>query len=329
MALGITGLHELVNPEEVKPGIDLKQLEQQLLKGGYTNKPIELPPMSKFEDELHKFSESLGLDVGKSTPKSVTFDPFDVSSVNTFTSKPTPAPIISTFDTINEVLPDPGPLYSHTQYTVDSTLGATNGGFIPSYGTPAPPSFNIDDAELTEKTAEQQRRAHIDNVLGLDSVGVDFDAERREEAKCYMLAQIDDLRTSLIEDGIDVSRIPQITVQSSYGDVETVLKILDHKANQARCTTWAHELMLFGTMGLENVFDGKRDFMGFTPNLTGYSKHVNVKMRRLKHDAGRVVHQFVQDNNISPLFRLAFETIPSMFLYSRRRNEEEKVSSDW
>ncbi len=341
MALGIAGLHKLVNPEEVKAGVDLKQLEQQLLNGGYTNKPMDVPPISKFEEELNKFSSTLGISSGKpkvispspSVPAPVisqlpTYDPFEQAASSIFNTKPEATTSAVTFDDV--VVPDPGPMYSHIQYTNDATIGATNGGFMPTYGTLAQPSFNIDDAELLEKTAEQRRRAHIDSVLGTDITGMDFDAERREETKCYMIAQIDDLRQSLLEDGtVDISRVPQVTVQSSYDDVERILKILDNKSNQARCTSWAQELMHFVLYGCESYFDGTTDIMGFTPDLTGYSKHANVKIRRVKHEAGRMVHQFTQENNIPPLFRLLFEIIPSMILYSKKRNDEKKASSDW
>ena len=67
------------------------------------------------------------------------------------------------------------------------------------------------------------------------------------------------------------------------------------------------------------MFDGKKDWLGRKPDLTGWSDTVKVKLRRMRYETSTFVQEVMQEYNMSAGTRLALELLPSMFLYSRSR----------
>src|SRR5205085_1711852 len=133
-------------------------------------------------------------------------------------------------------------------------------------------------------------RRHIDSVVG-DATGSSrlFEQEKRNEAKCIMLAEIDDLIITLRNEECDVSRIPMVDRHSSYGSVADVLRILQRKADHIRCQSFAEEFILFAAHTCEDLFDGKRMWLGrYQPDLTGWHNQVNTKIRRMRRDTSKV-----------------------------------------
>lgn len=302
----ISGLHAILNPDTIKPGVNLKELEHSMLKGGYISKPLEPEPQDKLDDDLSSYAAQIGIDgFGNKS---------NASKKPTMNSRPTkPAPV-------EEEESDDDLFYSHKEVkeeeedtTMDDILEDTE---------------EAEDPVLNQRTQEQKRKAQIDSVLGYDDGGVDFESEKQEDAKCNMLAQIDDLRTTLLDDGVDLSRIPEVNTKSTFSEVENTLRILQYKSDHNRYCTFAEELFLFAAVGLEEVFDGKKQYLGKKPNLKGYHNHMNVKLRRMRHETGRLVNGFMKDNNISPAWRFLMEFVPSMVLYSKAKQEEEDADID-
>jgi hypothetical protein len=193
--------------------------------------------------------------------------------------------------------------------------------------SPAQPSSihqrtNKPGASLYERTQEQERRAHIDSVMG-GTAGFSFEQEKQEDIKCAMLEEIDALITALKEEDADLSRIPKIDQNSAYATVESVLKILRHKSDRSRYCSLASEFLIFGAYALEDLFDGKRVWLGrYQPDLTGWHAHLNVKLRRMKKDTGDLMAGIMYDYNIGPGLRILLELLPSMVLYSKVKKQQ-------
>jgi hypothetical protein len=170
---------------------------------------------------------------------------------------------------------------------------------------------------------EQKRREHIKRVVGSDQREFSLEKEKREDMKSAMLAEIDSLMDILVEVGIDLSRIPEVSQSSSYEAVESVLRTLRHKNDATRYTTFAEEILLMGVQALEELFDGKRMwFDKYQPDLTGWHNTVNSKLKRMRHDTGQIVSTIMHDYNISPGVRIMMELVPNMILYSNQRKEQ-------
>jgi hypothetical protein len=181
---------------------------------------------------------------------------------------------------------------------------------------------NIEDNQLKNMTIEEQKQDKLNHVLrDIDERGVEFniDKEREEDDKSSLLEQIDMLKITLEDDGIDISNVPQISKSSNMKDIQNIYKILRLKNDRNRYCSFAEELILSGAYGLEYLFDGKKDWWGRKPDLTDWSSTVKVKLRRLRYETSTFVSEVMHEYNLSPGFRLALELVPSMFLYSRSR----------
>lgn len=281
----ITGMSSILNSENIKPGVDLKDLERQMVNKGFITKTDD--PQDKLSKELNNTAKMLGInlsdDASDNNDDGETFNLNNVSN-DTFARKPTVQ--------------------------------------VPEQSWTSKLSSERKDYSLDARTNEKERRHHIDSVMG-DMTGFSFEKEKQEDIKIAMLSEIDSLIFSLGEEDVDLSRIPQVTRHSSFEDVESVLKNLRHKNDHLRYCSFAEEFMMFTAHALEDLFDGKKTWFGkYKPDLTGWHNHVNVKLRRMRHDTGQLVSGIMSDYNVGPTARIMFELVPSMILYSRTRKTQ-------
>ena len=103
--------------------------------------------------------------------------------------------------------------------------------------------------------------------------------------KANKLEQIASLKMSLSEEGVDLNDIPQVTIESSVDEINSILSLLSMKNNRYRYSTLAEEAISSCAEVLESVFDGSTNIpiLNIAPDYTGYSSTVNVKLHRLRH----------------------------------------------
>ena len=116
-----------------------------------------------------------------------------------------------------------------------------------------------------------------------------------------------------------MDRIPDIDADSSRKEAKGVLKILQIKNDRLRYCDMFEEGILACAYGLESVFDGKKEWFGTKIDLVGYSDTVKVKLRRMRYDTSSFVSGVMQGYAIGHGWRIIFELLPSLFLYSRDR----------
>lgn len=343
----LTGFDAIVNQDNVRPGVDLKTLERQMISGGIVaNTAREKDPADKLNDALNQAAKKLGIN-------------FDDVAGNKHPVAPPPrvqSPYARGGSTGGNISPTGGGSSnsgSGSSMSGMSTPGPTSGGNSPyraeayvhedeqdensgddsDHGDYQPENTTPDvfartptvGGSLMTRTLEQERRSHIDSVVGPVGNGADFslEKEKREDLKCSMLAEIDSLITSLSMEEVNLERIPSVNMKSSYEEIETTLKILRHKNDQTRCCTFAEEAMMFAAYALEDLFDGKQVWFGrWSPDLTGYHNQMNVKLRRVRYDTGQIVGSIMEEYNIGPGVRIALEVVPNMFLYSKMRKQQ-------
>jgi hypothetical protein len=134
-----------------------------------------------------------------------------------------------------------------------------------------------------------------------------------------IMEQIDLLKTNLESEGVDLSRIPDINSGSTKKEAKAVLRILQIKNDRLRYCDMFEEAILAGAYGLESMFDGKKNWFGSQIDLTGWSDSVKVKLRRMRYDTSTFVSEVVKGYSIGSGWRILFELLPSLFLYSRDR----------
>jgi hypothetical protein len=380
----LKGFDAIVNQDNVRPGVDLKALERQMISGGIVKQSVkERDPSDKLNDALSRAAKKLGINFDDVAGKSVGTQSFSEKVANT--------PKISSPFARAPNSPYRGSTKVSSPYHGNTGggggMGSTGGGGMGSNGggntggigggsnyendegtggggnyendegagdneddnsdhgdyrpEETPPdvfarntggggySGNSGGGSLLSRTLEQERRSHIDTVVGhAGNIDFSLEKEKREDLKCSMLAEIDSLLTSLSMEEINLERIPTVTMKSTYEEVETTLKILRHKNDQTRCCTFAEEGLMFAAYALEDLFDGKNVWFGrWSPDLTGYHNQMNVKLRRVRYDTGQIVGAIMEDYNIGPGLRIGLEIVPNMFLYSKMRKQQHSQPS--
>jgi hypothetical protein len=187
---------------------------------------------------------------------------------------------------------------------------------VPSY-KPRPNSY------MERVTEEQKKQKILKHVLhGVEDQKFSVEKEKEEDDKAILLEQIDMLITNLKDEGIDVSRVPEVDNSSPIEDIENVHKILRLKNDRNRYCSFAEECILAGSHTLEWLFDGKKQYIGRRPDLRGWSATVNIKLRRMRYDTSTFVSEVMQDYNLGHGTRILFELLPSLFLYSKMKKSQ-------
>ena len=190
------------------------------------------------------------------------------------------------------------------------------------------------DRNRNYSTEEERRQSYIADVLGRSSESkIDDDFLRREEEeeeRARLLEQIDQLKSNLRSEGVDVDKIPDVNNDSDPKEIHSVYRILKIKNDKNRYCSMFEETILAGAYGLESVFDGKKEWFGSKIDLTGWPDTVKVKLRRMRYDTSGFVSDVMKGYNIGHGWRIILELLPSLFLYSRERrmNANENLMTD-
>lgn len=314
----IAGLSNLLKDDDIESNMDLAELEREIANGAHISQEEEINVADAYRREMNMLSRNFDISVSTTEPSS------------SFSMNKPSSPSHSTFS-------DNSPIQSPKNSPKHSNR-------IPSYNSYNSPrqnqindyesrSYNRDninwdsyeprDSQLKNMTIEEKRQDKINNVLrDIDDRELEFNVEKEKEEddKASLLEQIDMLKITLEDDGVDISGVPNIDKGSSMKDIQNVYKILRLKNDRNRYCSFAEEMILSGAYGMEYLFDGKREwFGGRKPDLTDWSSTVKIKLRRMRYETSTLVQEVMQEYNLSPSVRLALELIPSMFLYSRNR----------
>ncbi|GAG00306.1 unnamed protein product, partial [marine sediment metagenome] len=151
----------------------------------------------------------------------------------------------------------------------------------PQYYSP-PPQY---DRRVHAYTQEQTKKEHIDGVISNIRTETrntfSTDMERAQDQKASKIEQIASIKMALAEEGIDTAMINTPLMSSAMEEIDSTLNLLLMKNNRYRYSSLAEEVISAGAEVLESVFDGTRTvpIVNITPDYTGYSSTVNVKLR--------------------------------------------------
>lgn len=293
----IVGLASLIKDNDISSEKDLHQIEKEIVQGTFAlENKSEINPADEFEREMEKLNMNLESYEGKQ-------DSHTIPQIDTRSQRSNS--VASHEDNKSELVHnDEDDNFSSYRYHTKKPI----------------------DRTYQRVTDEERRQDHIHDVLReLDASpveGFSVEKEKEEDDKIALLEQIDMLRQILDDDGIDVSRVPDVCNSSPMKDIQNVCKILRLKNDRNRLCSLAEEGVLLAAAGLEFVFDGKKEYFGFQPDLVGWSETVKVKLRRMRYETSSFVSEVMKDYKISAGTRLFLELVPSMFLYSRSKQQQ-------
>ena len=170
------------------------------------------------------------------------------------------------------------------------------------------------------KTYEEMRVNKINSVINSnDEDTTIFEKEMEDDDIIRMLEQIDELKSNLESEGVNLGTIQKVDENSSKSDIKRTLRILQIKNDKTRYCDLIDEVILAGAYGLETVFNGKNEILGKKIDLTGWPDTVKIKLKRSRYETGQVVSTIMKKYNVTGVLRLMLEIIPSMLIYSRQR----------
>lgn len=305
----IAGLSNLIKDDDIDSDMDLDELEKEIANGAHISQE-EINIADEYRKEMNRISRNFDIGISENEQNiSVSNDKYadDLNEEYDYTSLNSPKNIIPSHNSYNS--PKQSKLNEYSNF--DNSKDDINWD-----------AYEPNDKQLRYMTVEEKKQSKINNVLkNIDDKELEFniDKEREDDDKVSLLEQIDMLKITLEDDGVDISGVPTINKQSNIKDIQNVYKILRLKNDRNRYCSFAEELILSGAYGMEYLFDGKKEWFGKTPDLTDWSSTVKVKLRRMRYETSTFVGEVMQEYNLTAGVRLALELLPSMFLYSRNR----------
>lgn len=288
----VKGFGNLISPDALGGEIDINELEKQLY-GESTQQNRSYA--EKAQAMMAATAANLGLALGGDFNSSFAGTPIATPTGTPrpqYTPRPTPRP----------ETPTPTP--------------------IPS-ATPMPSAIPMPSviSSYEEMTNEEIQRERISSVMGHMGGGpaISFAAEKARDEKLQLLAEIDDLRDQLKASNCRTDGIREVDGNSTLEEVLTVRNILRFKDDRIKYSAMANELIMFLAYGIEELFNGEREFFGYKFDMRGWSSHVQVKLRRIQTELSNITSNIFEETGISPAFRIGLELIPSAVIYSRTR----------
>lgn len=187
------------------------------------------------------------------------------------------------------------------------------------------------DINLRNMTEEQKKQQVLQNALTSINIqpmsngeNASLDAEMMRDRTNMLLEEINMLRTALSDEGTNISDVPEVDSNNTFIEIENVYKQLRYRNDHKRYFSMATELAQMGAAALEWLFDGRKSYLGFTPDLTGWGATLNIKMRRLNYEMSSVVSNGMRTYHINEMSRIMLELVPSMFIYSKTQKSKAK-----
>lgn len=177
------------------------------------------------------------------------------------------------------------------------------------------------DKLFMQKTRDEHLQSSLSRVMEtVPNMNIDMEHEIEEERKNSLLEQIEALRDDLSELGVSVEGAQYyVSYDAPLKRIEEVHRRLTFRYNKLKYNSIAEEALVAGASLLEMVFNGKHEYFGCRPDITGYSDVVKSKLKRIRVETSTAVSRFVSKNNIGVAPRLMMELLPSLITQSQRR----------
>jgi hypothetical protein len=279
--------------------LDLKKIERELVNSNDINSQYRQEDLSNISKEFDKDLEALSA----SKPK-----PFDTSSLNLFENNDN-----NSQDTKSLFSEQPYQNYQEPQYSPQQ-----------QYQQPQqqPMYQNQVVKNITNEARNQDIIHGVCNDLGNSSThSFGFDKENEMDVKMRKLEMIESLIETLKDQDVNVSKIISVGVENSTDEIDIVMKNLILKLDRIRYEGLGQNVVLCVVEGIEWMFDGKKEYMGHRPNLTGWNKTVKHELLpRMRYDLSELTSSTIR--TCHPITRMGLELIPSMFLHSKSKQSE-------
>lgn len=166
-------------------------------------------------------------------------------------------------------------------------------------------------------TNEQVYRKQVDEVFGSTELSPTFTDIKNEQEIYLLLAQIEEYKEEIAASGCELKGVTEHKISDNVKDIRNTLGMLRRRLDVIRYTDISGELMTLAAKFIERIFNGKRTFFGkYKPNLTGWSKSIQPRIRRCKPEASEAVSGVLEEYELGFGMRIALELLPSALTYT-------------
>lgn len=329
----LTGLDKLINPQNIRPGVNYEEIARSLSVGSKVKKEdISTETKNELDDLARK------LDLSFATPR---------ETPRAYRSPAQPARDEST-----PMYQSPGatPIHRSPYQNNAGSTPAYNSAALPPqsrYGTPIdeelpeeqpfadfdytqqspkqPTPIRRPRTEFQQLTEEDERHRQVEEVVNSMSKSgnnyMSLEKARRDDEKITLLDDIDLLWKSIEQDDARLLHgMEKPTLQDDYETIFNIHKRLQMKNDRNKFSGIADEGILMLAQFAGTVFDGKKVYFGkYSPDLVGWEEEVRVKNRRYKHDTSTIVGNFFRKYNLGSGLRILLELIPNAIIFSNRK----------
>ena len=198
-------------------------------------------------------------------------------------------------------------------------------GKISTYG------YGKSEVHMTE---DEKRRAKLNSLVkgyGAQEADEYFSLDKEEEMdeKYRRIERISNMRDFLEEEPhpVDLSRIPMVDEENSLTEIKRVEGLLTHKYNRKKYADFGNQWIMIGVHAMEKVFDGKKKYLGYSPNLSGIHNEAYGKLRLSKHETATLVADLAKKWSIGPVTMFILDFIPFAISYSARQKEQQNTQT--
>jgi hypothetical protein len=353
--VNVLGLSRIVDRTDVASEIDIVALEKSIFSGK-TQQTMD-SASKKFEEDMMRINSLVSTQHGSLDPASPsrTYNPYGPASPPRTSayapqsplrlgqpkaSEPPRLQMLNNPYAPVQSAPAPQPSFSAPAYNPYAPMQSAPVQSSPLQSAPvqssplqsAPPqSFYSPPQQTQEERTKQALRGLLANG-GPPQERMVLDPLIEDEDKAILVDDISGLRQMLKDSGIDVSSIEEPRMEMSKDTLLRIRHRLQIKNDRNRASTVADELIMLAAKGMETLFNGQREILGYKLDARGWSSSVRTKLRRMKYDTSVFIGEVMRDYSMSPKMRIAIEIVPSFILYVASRKKDDKPATteqDW
>ncbi len=141
--------------------------------------------------------------------------------------------------------------------------------------------------------------------------------------KLLKLEEIENLKSQLNLSREDAAQY-EVDKNDDYQTINEVWERLRHKSDLEQYDYLFTQAIEFGAGMVEKIFDGKKEYFGYCPDMTDWSSSVKLKLKRMKPQKTNIVSKMVKKYRLGDLTSISLQLLLSGILYSqtRTRNAE-------
>lgn len=175
-------------------------------------------------------------------------------------------------------------------------------------------------SNISKKSLDKTETDKINNAIGLEN---QKDIIDKQNEKTCMLGDIENLKEELKRYDIDTDKIPGINGLSEnddYDKIKNAFNLIQGKYDSIKLTETGTSLAVSFFSFMEHFFDGRTEYFGRRPNLSGFHNTASVKLGRVSYNVNRLMRKNISE--FSDAGRIALEIFPALILHLKNRSEE-------